>query len=42
MFFLLLRMLNEDMEKGRISREEYAMAIEKIASIHGIRKNGIR
>jgi hypothetical protein len=42
MFFLLLRMLNEDMEKGKISREEYAMAIEKIASIHGLRKNGIR
>jgi hypothetical protein len=39
---MLLRLLNDDMESGRISRQEYISAVEKVARIHGIRKNGIR
>jgi hypothetical protein len=42
MFYLLLRLLHEEMESGRISPEEYAAAVEKTAQFHGIRKNGIR
>lgn len=42
MFYLLLRLLHEEMESGRITPEEYRAAVEKIAKLHGIRKNGLR
>ncbi len=42
MFYILLRLLYEEMEMGRISRRDYINAVEKIAQIHGIRKNGIQ
>ncbi len=42
MFYLLLRMLHEEMTSGKISREEYRSAVEKVALFHGIRRNGIR
>ncbi len=41
MFYLLLRLLYEEMESGKISRDEYRRAIEKAANFHGFRKNGI-
>jgi hypothetical protein len=42
MFYLLLRLLYEEMISGRISRREYDTAVEKAATVHGIKKNGIR
>ncbi|HNR89948.1 MAG TPA: hypothetical protein PKM65_16540 [Spirochaetota bacterium] len=42
MFYLLLRMIHDDLSEGRISQDEYLRAIERLARIHGIRKNGIR
>ncbi len=42
MFYLLLRLLHEEMLSGRISGIEYRSAVEKAAILHGIRKNGIR
>ena len=42
MFYLLLRLLYEDMNEGKISRFEYSHAIKKIADVHGFKKNGIR
>jgi len=42
MFYLLLRLLHEEMTGGRISRDEYGRAVEKAARVHGIRKNGLR
>jgi len=42
MFFLLLRLLHEEMLAGRISNPEYRKAVEKAAAIHGIKRNGIR
>jgi hypothetical protein len=42
MFYLLLRLLHEEMSDGKISREEYMKAVSKVASVHGIRKNGIQ
>ncbi len=42
MFYLLLRLLHEEMAGGRITREEYRNAVEKAARLHGIRRNGLR
>ncbi len=42
MFYLLLRLLHEEMETGRISRDEYTSAVERAARFHGIKRNGIR
>jgi hypothetical protein len=42
MFYLLLRLLNEEMERGSISRDEYRHAVVRAARFHGFRKNGIR
>ncbi len=42
MFYLLLRLLHEEMSDGKISREEYMKAVSRAASVHGIRKNGIQ
>jgi hypothetical protein len=42
MFYLLLRHLFEEMTEGFITKKEYSEAVVKVASIHGIRKNGIR
>lgn len=42
MFYILLRLLYEEMESGMISPQEYHSAVEKAAAIHGIRRNGIR
>ncbi len=42
MFYLLLRLLHDEMETGKISREEYRSAIERVAQLHGIKRNGIR
>ncbi|HPK45178.1 MAG TPA: hypothetical protein PLV62_09380 [Spirochaetota bacterium] len=42
MFYLLLRLLHEEMVEGKISREEYFEAVIRIASIHGFKRNGIQ
>lgn len=42
MFYLLLRLLYEEMAEGKISKEEYYEAVFRIASIHGFKRNGIR
>lgn len=42
MFYLLLRLLHEEMTAGKITRDDYCKAVERVASVHGIRKNGIR
>ena len=42
MFYLLLRLLHEEMSDGKISRDEYMNAVIKVASVHGNRKNGIQ
>lgn len=42
MFYLLLRLLYEEMAEGKITKEEYYEAVIRIASIHGIKRNGIR
>ena len=42
MFYLLLRLLHEDFANGTISREEYRQAVMRIATVHGIRRNGIQ
>ncbi|HNU91214.1 MAG TPA: hypothetical protein PKO25_05035 [Spirochaetota bacterium] len=42
MFYILLRLLYEEMESGMISPREYRSAVEKVAMIHGFRRNGIR
>jgi hypothetical protein len=42
MFYILLRLLYEEMESGMISPQEYHSAVVKAAVIHGIRRNGIR
>jgi len=42
MFFLLLRMLYEELEQHRMTYEEYCLAVERVALIHGIRRNRIR
>jgi hypothetical protein len=42
MFYLLLRILHDEMVTGKISREEYITGVMKIALFHGIRRNGIR
>jgi hypothetical protein len=41
MFYLLLRILHDDMETGKISRDEYFRAVVKIARFHGFKRNGI-
>jgi len=42
MFYLLLRLLHEEMTNGKISVDEYYSAVTKAAIFHGIRRNGIR
>ncbi|HSV95406.1 MAG TPA: hypothetical protein VLM75_00580 [Spirochaetota bacterium] len=42
MFYMILRLLHEEMESGIISPQEYHSAVVKAAVIHGIRRNGIR
>ncbi len=41
MFYLILRLLHEEMTQDKISREEYFSAVVKIAHFHGIKRNGI-
>lgn len=42
MFYLLLRLLYEEKTEGKISTEEYRDAVIQAASIHGMKRNGIR
>ncbi|MCX8124291.1 MAG: hypothetical protein N3F66_09020 [Spirochaetes bacterium] len=42
MFYLLLRLLYEEMAEGKITKDEYYEAVIRIASLHGIKRNGIR
>lgn len=42
MFYLLLRLLYEEMDTGKITKQEYTRAIEGVAVFHGFKKNGIR
>jgi hypothetical protein len=41
MFYLILRLLHEEMTQDKISREEYFSAVVKIAHFHGTKRNGI-
>lgn len=41
MFYLILRLLHEEMAQNKITREEYFSAVVKIAHFHGIKRNGI-
>jgi hypothetical protein len=42
MFYLLLRLLNEEMETGKITADDYRRAVVRAARFHGIQRNGIR
>ncbi len=42
MFYLLLRLLHEEMRSGKISQMEYMRAVTRIAEFHGFKRNGIR
>ncbi len=42
MFYLLLRILHDEMTEGKISKDEYLSAVVKVALFHGIRRDGIR
>ncbi|MGV7929245.1 MAG: hypothetical protein AB2L13_10120 [Spirochaetota bacterium] len=42
MFYMILRLLHEELEGGIISTQEYHSAVVKAALIHGIRRHGIR
>ena len=41
MFYLLLRLLHDEMLSGAITYDEYKKAVSEVASVHGIKKNGI-
>lgn len=42
MFYLLLRLLHEEMETGKITGDDYRRAVVRAARFHGIQRNGIR
>ncbi len=42
MFYLILRCLYDEYTDRHISRDEYIQSVERLARIHGIKKNGIR